>query len=170
MDSLEVQVDVNESFIGRVRAGQPVIATLNAYPDWNIPANVIAIVPTADRGKATVKVRIGLDEKDARVVPEMGVRVKFLEAKAAAGEAAPPPPKGVLVPARAIDSRDGGQVAFVVRDGRVEARKVTLGRTLGDDREVTAGLQGGESVVLDPPDTLKDGAAVRLAETSDKND
>ena len=169
MDSLEVQVDVNESFIGRVRAGQPVVATLNAYPDWKIPGKVIAIVPTADRGKATVKVRIGLDEKDARIVPEMGVRVSFLEAKATASDA-PPPPPGVLVPSRALATRDGKQVVFVVRDERVQQRAVKLGRSLGDDREITEGLQGGDAVVLEPADTLKDGADVRLADPESKQE
>ena len=168
MDSLEVQVDVNESFIGRVSANQPVTATLNAYPDWKIPAHVIAIVPTADRGKATVKVRIALDAKDARIVPEMGVRVSFLEAKAAqTASAAPAPPPGVLVPANALATREGATVAFVLSEDRVQQRTVQTGRTLGDDREVTHGLNGGERVVLDPPDTLKDGDAVRVAEAAD---
>ena len=162
MDSLEVQVDVNESFIGRVKAKQPVQAVLNAYPDWKIPAEVIAIVPTADRGKATVKVRIALQAKDARIVPEMGVRVAFLEPAAPAG-ATPEPPKGVLVASDAIVGRDGKQVAFVVREGQVEQREVSLGRSLGDDREVTQGLAGGEVVVVDPPEDLADGARVSVA-------
>jgi RND family efflux transporter MFP subunit len=79
MDSLEVEVDVNEAYIGRVQPGQPVESVLNAYPDWKIPSHVIAIIPTADRAKATVKVRVGLDLKDGRIVPDMGVRVSFLE-------------------------------------------------------------------------------------------
>ncbi|GAB3735513.1 efflux RND transporter periplasmic adaptor subunit [Luteimonas pelagia] len=168
MDSLEVEVDVGESYINRVSPRMPVEATLNAYPDWKIPAEVIAIVPAADRGKATVKVRIALKERDARIVPDMGVRVSFLEAAPAPGAEAPPP--GVLVPAAAIATRDGAQVAFVVRgveDGRgtVARREVTIGRTLGDDREVTAGLSGGDTVVLDPPEALEDGADVRVAGT-----
>jgi RND family efflux transporter MFP subunit len=166
MDSLEVEVDVGESYINRVSPKMPVEATLNAYPDWKIPAEVIAIVPAADRGKATVKVRIALKARDARIVPDMGVRVSFLEEAPPPGDEAPPP--GVLVPAAAIAVRDGAQVAFVVRgveDGRgtVARREVTIGRTLGDDREVTAGLSGGDTVVLDPPEGLEDGADVRLA-------
>jgi RND family efflux transporter MFP subunit len=164
MDSLEVQVDVNESFIGRVKAKQPIVAVLNAYPDWKIPGEVIAIVPTADRGKATVKVRISLKEKDARIVPEMGVRVSFLEAAAAPGAPVPEAPKGVLVPASAVGLRDGKQVAFVVKGEVVEQRTVAIGRTLGDDREVTQGLSGGDVVVLDPPKDLADGARVRVAD------
>jgi RND family efflux transporter MFP subunit len=163
MDSLEVQVDVNESFIGRVQPRQPVEAVLNAYPQWKIPGEVIAIVPTADRGKATVKVRIALKEKDARIVPEMGVRVAFLEARSAQAEAAPAPPPGVLVPAGAIVGRDGKQVVFVLQDDTVRAREVSLGRSLGGDREVSAGLSGGDVVVLDPPESLSDGARVHVA-------
>lgn len=83
MDSLEIDVDVNEAYIGRVRAGMPAQAVLDAYPDWTIGAHVIAIVPAADRGKATVKVRVALESRDARIVPDMGVRVSFLERRAA---------------------------------------------------------------------------------------
>jgi RND family efflux transporter MFP subunit len=163
MDSLEVQVDVNESFIGRVQPRQPVEAVLNAYPQWKIPAEVIAIVPTADRGKATVKVRIALKEKDARIVPEMGVRVSFLEARQTQAADAPPPPSGVLIPASAVTSRDGAQLVFVVREGRVSAQKITVGRSLGDDREITDGLKAGDVVVLAPPEVLADGDAVAVA-------
>lgn len=161
MDSLEVEVDVGESFIGRVQPQMPVEAVLNAYPDWKIPAEVIAIIPTADRGKATVKVRIALKQRDARIVPDMGVRVSFLEAvKPAAPEARP----GVLAPAAAIVARDGSDVAFVIEDGIARRRALKLGRTLGDDREVLEGLAGGDTVVLDPPAALADGAEVRVAD------
>ena len=166
MDSLEVEVDVGESYINRVEPGMPVVATLNAYPDWRIPAEVTAIIPAADRGKATVKVRIALKERDARIVPDMGVRVSFLEEAPVAGAAAPPP--GVLVPAGAVASRDGNDVAFVVmglddRQGTVDLREIEVGRSLGDDREVTSGLAGGDTVVLDPPEALQDGDEVRVA-------
>ena len=163
MDSLEVEVDVGESFIGRVQPRMPVEAVLNAYPDWKIPAEVIAIIPTADRGKATVKVRIALKQRDARIVPDMGVRVSFLEA---AKPAAPEVRPGVLAPAAAIVAREGGDVAFVIEDGIARQRTLKLGRTLGDDREVLDGLAGGDSVVLDPPESLVDGAEVRVAETA----
>ena len=161
MDSLEVEVDVNESYIGRVQPKMPVEAVLNAYPDWKIPAEVIAIIPTADRSKATVKVRIALKSKDARIVPDMGVRVSFLEKMQSANATAAKP--GVLVPAVAIASREGGDVAFVVNGDRVQRHSVKLGRTLGDDREVVDGLAAGDDVVLDPPGTLADGAKVRIA-------
>ena len=166
MDSLEVEVDVGEAFIGRVQPQMPVEAVLNAYPEWKIPAEVIAIIPTADRGKATVKVRIALKQKDPRIVPDMGVRVSFLERAPAADAAAAAPRRGVLAPAAAIVARAGDDVAFAVVDGKARRRVVTLGRTLGDDREVLTGLAGGDTVVLDPPDDLADGDAVRPAEAA----
>jgi RND family efflux transporter MFP subunit len=162
MDSLEIQVDVSESYINRVQPGQKVEAVLNAYPEWRIPASVIAIVPTADRSKATVKVRIALGEKDARIVPEMGVRVAFLESNPAPGSA--PPPRGALVPAAAIRQDGGKDVVYVVRDGRAERRAVTLGGTLGDDRQVQAGVTAGDAVIVEAPPALKDGDAVEERE------
>jgi len=168
MDSLEVEVDVGEAFIGRVQPKMPVEATLNAYPDWKIPAEVIAIIPTADRGKATVKVRIALKQRDARIVPDMGVRVSFLEKAQPAG--APKQKPGVLAPAAAIVSGDGGDIAFVVADDKVERRALKLGRTLGEDREVLEGLAGGDTVVLDPPEELVDGAQVRVTKEDDSED
>lgn len=165
MDSLEIEVEVGEAFIGRVQPRMPVEATLNAYPDWKIPAEVIAIIPAADRGKATVKVRIALEVRDPRIVPDMGVRVSFLEA--ARPEAAAAQPAGVLAPSSAIVARNGQHVAFVVVDGAVDERSVRLGRSLGDDREVLAGLAGGDLVVVDPPARLADGARVRVATAAD---
>ena len=168
MDSLEVEVEVGESFIGRVKPGMPTEAILNAYQDWKIPGKVIAIIPAADRGKATVKVRVGLDAKgDPRVVPDMGVRVGFLEeAKPVQADVKP----GVLVPAAAIVQRGDADVAFVVEGEKALQRSLTLGRSLGDDREVLEGLSGGESVVLDPPDTLVDGARVQAAREDSATD
>ena len=161
MASLEVEVEVGEAFIGRVKPGMRTETILNAYQDWKIPGRVIAIIPAADRGKATVKVRVGLDAKgDPRIVPDMGARVGFLEdAKPAQADAKP----GVLVPAAAIAQRGDRDVAFVVNGGMASLRKLTLGRTLGEDREVLAGVAGGEQVVLDPPETLADGARVKVA-------
>jgi RND family efflux transporter MFP subunit len=160
MDSLEVEVDVGESYIGRVKPDMPVESTLNAYPDWRIPGKVIAIIPTADRGKATVKVRVGLDQKDPRIVPDMGVRVSFLQAPASATAKAP---QGVRVPSAAIVQRNGGDVAFALGDkDQVELRTLKLGATFGDDRQVLSGLSAGDTVVLDPPATLADGSRVRV--------
>jgi RND family efflux transporter MFP subunit len=162
MDSLEIQVDVNESFIGRVAAGQPVEATLNAYPDWRIPGEVIAIIPTADRSKATVRVRIAIKARDPRIVPDMGVRVAFLDADRGSRPAAA---AGVLVPADAVRSEGGAASVLVVAGDRVERRRVTPGRTLGGEREVLAGLAAGERVVVAPPASLEDGDRVRVAES-----
>jgi RND family efflux transporter MFP subunit len=168
MDSLEVEVEVGEAYIGRVKPGMPTETVLNAYQDWKIPGKVIAIIPAADRGKATVKVRVGLDAKgDARIVPDMGARVGFLEdAKPAQAEAKP----GVLAPGAAIVQRGDKDVAFVVVGDKVAQRALTLGRTLGDDREVLEGLSGGDQVVLDPPETLADGARVTVARENSAGD
>jgi len=163
MDSLEIQVDVNESYINRVTPRQPVEATLNAYPDWRIPGEVIAIIPTADRSKATVKVRIGIKQKDARIVPDMGARVGFLDPKPAGGAPAPTV-SGVLIPAEAVRTDGGGSVIFVLTDGKAERRSVTLGPDTSGQRRVVSGLRDGERVVLAPPATLKDGHVVKVAE------
>ncbi|HEV2621104.1 MAG TPA: efflux RND transporter periplasmic adaptor subunit [Frateuria sp.] len=162
MDSLEVDVDVNEAYIGRVKPNMAAEAVLDAYPDWRIPAHVIAIVPAADRGKATVKVRVALEAKDARIVPDMGVRVSFLEAKPAAVVQAP---RGVLVPASAIAQRDGHEVVFVVQDGRVQERRVQP-RPMGEQRLLPDGVQPGDTVVVSPPAALRDGAAVEVENKS----
>jgi RND family efflux transporter MFP subunit len=164
MDSLEVQVDVNESFINRVTAEQPVEATLNAYPDWKVPGSVIAIIPTADRSKATVKVRVAIKSKDARIVPDMGVRVAFLTTQPATGRPAAAP--AVLVPAEAVRGEGATAVVFVYAADRVERRGVTLGQAVGADREIVSGLRAGERVVVTPAPTLKDGDAVRVAEST----
>jgi RND family efflux transporter MFP subunit len=162
MNSLEIQVDVNESYINRVTPGQPVEATLNAYPDWKIPGEVIAIIPTADRSKATVKVRIAIKTRDARIVPDMGVRVGFLEP---AGAAPAPAAAGVLVPADAVRPEGNDGIVFVVADNKkVERRRVTLGPDAAGQRRVVTGLREGERVVLAPPAGLEDGQTVRLGE------
>ena len=161
MDSLEVEVDVGEAYIGRVQPKMPVQATLNAYPDWKIPAEVIAIIPAADRGKATVRVRVALKEKDARIVPDMGVTVAFLEQ---APEPGSEPRPGVRVPTGAVVQRDGGAAVFVVGgENVVELRSVDAGATVGDAREIPSGLAPGETVVVDPPEALADGATVEVA-------
>lgn len=159
MDSLEVEVDVNEAFIGRVQSDMPVEATLNAYPDWRIQGRVIAVIPAADRTKATVRVRVSLSEKDARIVPDMGVRVRFLEPQA---EATTPRPQltGVLVPKAAVVEIEGQTVVFVVDAGKARRTTVTAGATIADFRNITAGLSPGASVIISPPDGLTDGDAV----------
>jgi len=159
MDSLEVQVDVNESFIQRVQPGQPVEAVLNAYPDWRIPAEVIAIIPTADRSRATVRVRVAILERDARIVPDMGVRVAFLAANETTTAEAP---ARLLVPAAALVEKDGDSYAFVLQGEQVMRREVRVGEARGEFRQVLDGLRSGERVVLEPPAGLADGSKVRV--------
>jgi RND family efflux transporter MFP subunit len=159
MDSLEIEVDVGESFINRVKEGQPVIATLDAYSDWKIPCKVIAIIPTADRQKATVKVRVGFEKLDPRILPQMGVKVAFQS-----DDSNTPAAKGevLTVSKDAIVKNGGRDIAWVVRDGKVERRAVTVAATDGNDVTLGAGLSQGESVVLNAPPTLTDGAAVQV--------
>ncbi len=158
MDSLEIEIDVNESYINRVTPGQPVAATLDAYPDWQIPCRVVAIIPTADRQKSTVRVRVGFDQPDPRILPEMSIKVAFRDA---AATAAAGPAHNVLVPASALQQDAGHDVVWVVRDGRAERRAVTVAGTQAGETELSAGVAPGEHVVTEPPAGLADGAAVR---------
>ncbi len=162
MDSLEVEVDVNEAYINRVTAGQPVTAVLDAYPDWKIPGHVIAIIPTADRSKATVKVRVALDQKDPRILPDMGVRVSFYEDSDNNAGSAAAEIKGALVPASAVIERNGQSAVFLVDNGRARLQKVVSGQTYGDLRLLRSGVSVGQAVVRDPPANLKDGMPVRV--------
>ena len=157
MSSLEVEVEVNESYINRVSPRQAVTAVLDAYPDWEVPARVITTIPAADRQKATVLVRIGFDALDPRILPDMGVKVTFLrpdDGQAAQAQAV------TLAPRSAVRTDGDTQVAFVVRGETVERRAVSTGGLDGDRVEVRAGLQPGDRVVLNPPAELTDGARV----------
>jgi HlyD family secretion protein len=158
MDSREIEIDVNESYINRVTAGQEVVATLDAYPDWKIPCKVIAIIPTADRQKSTVRVRVGFDQLDPRILPQMAVKVGFRDAGAAS---AAPATRLVLVPKGAVQSVDGRDVVYVITGGRAERRAVTVAGTQSDESTVSAGLAAGERIVVDAPAALTDGAAVK---------
>lgn len=157
MDSLEIEVDVNESYINRVASNQPVVAVLDAYPDWQIPAHVITVIPTADRQKATVKVRIAFDVKDPRILPDMGVKVSFIDqAPAVAGQTA------VEVPRSAV-RRDGEtDIVFVVSDERLERRAVRVASTEGDRVRIASGITAGEKVVVAGPAELADGDRVKV--------
>jgi RND family efflux transporter MFP subunit len=159
MKSLEIDVDVNESYIHRVRPGQKATATLDAYPDWQIPAHVIMPVPTADRQKATVKVRIGFEQLDPRILPDMGVKVAFLgDEKAAAA-----PGRPVVTIPRAAVRKDGDRdVVFVIQGDKVERRAVGLAPGSGDEAVVSSGLASGEQVVVEGPADLKDGARISV--------
>jgi len=157
MASLEIEVDVNEAYINRVSPDQVVEATLDAYPEWKIPAHVIAIVPTADRQKATVRVRIGFDELDPRILPDMGVKVAFQEAREGSeGRVA------VVVLAEALRSADGRDIVFVMTGETVERRAVQVRRGDGPTRVVLAGLSAGEQVVVNGPADLMDGDPVEV--------
>jgi RND family efflux transporter MFP subunit len=150
---------VNESYIARVKPGRPVTAVLNAYPDWQIPAKVRTVIPTADRQKATVKVRATFDRLDPRILPDMGVKVTFLGEEPATRAAGA---TGVLVPRTAVREDGGDRVVFVYRDGRVERRAVRLGQVHGNDQEVLAGLSSGEQIVVRGLEGLREGLRVRI--------
>ena len=157
MTSLEIEVDVNESYINRVRPEQTVTAVLDAYPEWQIPARVITTIPSADRQKATVLVRIGFMELDPRILPDMGVKVTFLRDSEEAAPAARPM---TLVPKAAIRADGTQSFVFVVVNDRVDRRAITTGGADGERVEVTAGLNAGERVVVSPPAELSAGALV----------
>jgi RND family efflux transporter MFP subunit len=159
MKSLEVEVDVNESFIARVREGQKVISVLDAYPDWQIPSTVRTVIPTADRQKATVKVRVSFDQLDPRILPDMGVKVAFLSDV--------PVQKGkttakAIIPNSAVRSDGGKQVVLLVQDGKLERRAVNLGAARGNDVEVMAGVAPGDTLVVKGADSLHEGQAVEI--------
>jgi HlyD family secretion protein len=161
MASLEIEVDVNESYIARVSPGQPADAVLDAYPEWHIPATVRTIIPTADRQKATVKVRLTFNELDPKILPDMGIKVAFLELSDQEHGARPQAQS--TIPAAAV-RKDGSQaIVFIVDGESVERRAVTLGRELGSEVEVVAGVAPGERLVVEDLDDLSDGQRVRVA-------
>ena len=164
MDSLVIEVDVNEAHLKRVQPGQSAEAVPDAYPDWTIPAHVIATIPTADRSKATFKVRIAIDLKDPRILPDMGMRVSFLARapkKGALSEANDSVPKGVLIPGSAIVERGATSVVFTIDGGHVRERRVAPEQTYGDLRFV-AGIASGVQVVKVPPAEMNDGARISI--------
>ncbi len=157
MSSLEIEVDVSESYINRVKPGQPVECTLDSYPGWRIPAKVVAIIPTADRQKATVKVRVGFDKLDPRILPDMSVKVAFRTAVDTQPAAASP-----VIPKAALRQRDGRDIVWIVRDDRLERRAVKVTETRGDE-VLAAGVSAGERVVVEGPGDLTEGAKVTEA-------
>ena len=163
MSSLEVEVDVNETYINRVSNKMKVESVLDAYPDWRIPSHVITTIPSADRQKATVKVRIGFDQLDPRILPDMGVKVSFLRDAPAPGQAAVVP--RALVPKTAVRTADGRSVVFVLKEDRVERRAISVGLENGDQVEVISGVSAGERVVVEAPQTLKDGDKVKVQQS-----
>jgi RND family efflux transporter MFP subunit len=160
MNSNEIEVDVNESYISRVQPGQSVTAILDAYPDWEIPSRVRTIIPSADRQKATVKVRVSFLKLDPRILPDMGIKVTFLGAeqkKPAGSEAA-----AILIPQSAVHDENGKKIVFLVKDEKTERRAVTLGGNRGTDTEVIAGVTIGDTVVVRAPANLHDGQSVEV--------
>ena len=160
-DSLEIEVDVNESYIQRVTAGQRVSAVLDAYPEWRIPAEVIAIIPTADRQKATVRVRVGFLERDDRILRDMGVKVSFL------GDGAPREPgaeiQGVMITADALRSDASGDFVWIVRGDTVERRSIVLGGSRDRSQVLVAsGLVAGDTVVRAADGPLSAGGKVKI--------
>ena len=153
MDSLEIEVDVNESFINRVKAGQPVVANLNAYPKWDIPAEVIAIVPTADRNKATVRVRIGLLEKDERVLPDMGTRVSFLEKIEKKENEVKK--EGVMVPLASVGNEDGVSYILLVANQRIKVVEVKVAERTANYARITSGISSGDKVIAKFDESLE---------------
>src|SRR5467141_750278 len=160
MKSNEIAVDVNENYISRVQPGQPVTAILDAYPDWEIPSRVRTIIPSADRQKATVKVRVSFLKLDPRILPDMGIKVTFLgaEQKKEAGAAA----AAILIPQSAVRDDNGKPIVFLVKDDKVERRAVTLGGNRGSDTEVIAGVTVGDTLVVKGPGNLRDGQSVEI--------
>jgi RND family efflux transporter MFP subunit len=161
MNSNEIEVDVNEAYIARVLPGQAVTAVLDAYPDWQIPSRVRTVIPSADREKATVKVRVSFLKLDPRILPDMGVKVTFLgeERREAKGS---DPAVGVLVPQSAIRDDSGRKIVFLVKDNHAERRAVTMGDTRGGDIEIIGGLTLGDTVVVKGPPDLHDGQSVEV--------
>jgi RND family efflux transporter MFP subunit len=160
MTSNEIEVDVNEGYIARVRPGQPITAVLDAYPDWKIPGRVRTIIPSADRQKATVKVRISFVKLDPRILPDMGVKVAFLSEEPRQTNAAPS--SAVLIPQNAVHDDGGQKVVFLLKANTAERRAISLGISRGPEAEVVAGLIVGDTVIVSGPGNLHEGQAVQI--------
>jgi len=160
MSTLEVEVDVNEAYIARIHGGQPARITLDAYPDTTFRGRVRQVVPTADRERATVQVKVSITDKDPRILPEMGARVDFLEPNP--GRAAAAPVAAVIrVPSDAVREDSGRSVVWIVRDNRLTRREVVAGPVSAGQREIRSGLTGGEELLLSGVDTPREGMRVQ---------
>jgi len=160
MNSNEIEVDVNEAYITRVKPGQQVAAILDAYPDWEIPSRVRTIIPSADRQKATVKVRISFLKLDARILPDMGIKVTFLGDEPSRKDVATAP--AILVPQGAIRDEEGKKVVYLIKENKTERRAITQGGNRGTDTEVIAGVAAGDTVVVNGPSNLHDGQSIQI--------
>jgi len=161
--TLEVEVDVNEAYIARIQGGQQARITLDAYPDTSFRGTVRQVVPTADRQRATVQVKVTIVDRDPRILTEMGAKVEFLEAPRAqtAGAQAPVQRPRILVPADAVRSENGRDVVWLVRDGRLQRRDVDAGPVSGNFREIRSGLSGGEQLLVGGVETPREGQRVK---------
>jgi RND family efflux transporter MFP subunit len=162
MNSNEIEVDVNESYIARVKDRQKVTAILDAYPNWEIPSHVRTVIPTADRQKATVKVRISFDKLDPRILPDMGIKVTFLSDEPVKKVDAAAPVVVALLPADAVHDESGKKVVFLVKNDRLERRAVSVGTTQGSQTEILSGIVAGDAVVVKGPANMQDGLAVQI--------
>jgi RND family efflux transporter MFP subunit len=163
LTTLEVEVDVNEAYIARVRSAQPAKITLDAYPDTSFRGRVRQVVPTADRQRATVQVKVSIIDRDPRILPEMGARVDFLDTAQVAAGAASGPPR-FRIPAAAVRELNGASVVWVIRNGRLESRAVEAGPVSGGFREVTSGLSGGELLLTGGVEEPKAGMRVKAGQ------
>jgi RND family efflux transporter MFP subunit len=163
--TLEVEVDVNEAYIARIQNGQQARITLDAYPDTSFRGAVRQVVPTADRQRATVQVKVAIMDRDPRILTEMGAKVEFLEApraaRAAGANPAPERPR-IMVPADAVRSDNGRTVVWIIRDGRLQSRDVDAGPVSGNFREIRSGLSGGEQLLVGGIETPKEGQRVKV--------
>lgn len=160
MNSNEIEVDVNEAYITRVKPGQQVTAILDAYPDWEIPSRVRTIIPSADRQKATVKVRISFEKLDPRILPDMGIKVTFLGDETSSKDAASS--AAIVIPQNALHDESGKKVVYLVRGDKAERRAVTVGGNRGSDAEIIAGVALGDAVIVNAPANLHDGETIQI--------
>jgi HlyD family secretion protein len=161
LTTLEVEVDVNEAYIGRIAGGRPARITLDAYPDTTFRGVVRQVVPTADRQRATVQVKVSIDDRDPRILPEMGAKVDFLEPAPRAGAIAAPAPTTIRLPSTAVRTDGGASVVWLVRDGRLVKKPVTTGPVSGGFLEIRSGLSGGEQILIGGVAAPVDGMRVK---------
>jgi RND family efflux transporter MFP subunit len=162
MTSNEIEVDVNEAYIARVKPGQKCVATLDAYPDAPYPAKVRTVIPTADRQKATVKVRVTFDKLDSKILPDMGVKVAFLEDQPAPKAKAQGPQPVAFVPKAAVRTDANSAYVFLARNGKAERRAVKVGAERGTDVAILAGIAPGDSLIVKGPEALQDGQKIEI--------
>lgn len=158
LQTLEVEVDVNEAYIAQIGSKQPTRIVLDAYPTVTFAGKVRQIVPTADRQRATVQVKVSITDRDPRILPEMGARVEFLDTASVKSDA----PTRIFLPADAVRTDGTATIVWVVREGLVKRVVIEAGPVSGKRREVRSGLSGGETIVVGPADGLVDGGKINV--------